>query len=139
MPRQPRTVVDRAIAAKRERASIDFKERFDPQETSEWVELIKDFVAMANSGGGLVLIGVCNDGQPSNENIQAVLDLDPAKITDKIERYTHVHFADFEVSEVSRDGSRVAVIEIGPTTDAPIAFTQEGSYPDPTGKKYPKI
>ena len=65
--------------------------------------------------------------------------MDPAKITDKIESYTHVHFADFEISAVSRDGSCVAVIAVGPTTDAPIAFTREGSYPDPNGKKYPKM
>ncbi len=125
------------MAAQAESRSLDFKERFDPKELSEWLELVKDFVAMANSGGGLILVGVCNNGQPATGGVQPVLDLDPAHITDKIESYTHVHFEDFEISEVIGNGSRVAVIAVGPSFDAPIAFTRAGTYPDP-GKKYPK-
>jgi hypothetical protein len=138
MPRKPRTVAERAIAAQGESRSLDFKERFNPKELSEWLELIKDFVALANSGGGLILVGVCNNGQPATGNVQPVLDLDPAQITDKIESYTHVHFEDFEISEVTRNGSHVAVIAVGPSVEAPIAFTRAGTYPDPGNKKYPK-
>jgi hypothetical protein len=137
MPRQPQTIAERATAAQRESRTLDFKERFDPGELCEWLELIKDFVAMANSGGGLVLIGVCNNGTPSGADVQPVLDLDPAKIADKIESYTHVHFADFQISEVQRAGSPVAVIAIGPSSEAPIVFTRAGTYTEP-GKKYPK-
>jgi hypothetical protein len=57
MPRRPHTVAERVAAAQGETRSIDFKEHFDPKELSEWLELIKDLVAMANSGGGLILIG----------------------------------------------------------------------------------
>jgi hypothetical protein len=138
MPRTPRTVAEQVAAAKGESRSLDFKERFDPKQLSEWLELIKDFVAMANSGGGLILVGVCDDGQPAVGDVRSVLDLDPAQITDKIESCTHVHFADFEISEVTRSGSPVAVIAVGPSLDAPIAFTRAGTYPDPGNKKYPK-
>jgi Putative DNA-binding domain len=137
MPRKPRTVAERVATAQGESRWLDFKERFDPKELPEWLELIKDFVAMANSGGGLIVVGVCNHGQPATGDVQPVLDLDPAQITDKIESYTHVHLEDFEISEVVRNGSRVAVIAVGPSLDAPIAFTRAGTYPDP-GKKYPK-
>jgi predicted HTH transcriptional regulator len=123
MPRKPLTVAEQVAAAQGESRSLDFKERFDPRELSEWLELIKDLVAMANIGGGLIVVGVCDNGQPATSDVQPVLDLDPAKVTDKIESYTHMHFEDFEVSEVMRDGSRVAVIAIGPSLDAPIAFT----------------
>ena len=133
-----RTVAEQVAAAKGESRSLDFKERFDPKQLSEWLELIKDFVAIANSGGGLILVGVCDDGQPAVGDVRVVLDLDPAQITDKIESCTHVHFADFEISEVTRSGSPVAVIAVGPSLDAPIAFTRAGTYPDPGNKKYPK-
>jgi hypothetical protein len=138
MPRKPPTVAERVEAAKGESWSLDFKERFDPKEPSEWVELIKDFVAMANSGGGVIVVGVCNNGQPATADVQPVLDLDPAKITDKVERYTRVAFEDFEISEATRKGSRVALIAVGPSLEAPIAFTRPGTYPDPGNPKYQK-
>ncbi len=138
MPRKLPSVADRAIAAKAESRCLDFKERFDPKEQSGWVELIKDFVAMANSGGGLILVGVRNNGLPATGDVQPVLDLDPATITDKVERYTRVHFDDFEISEVTRNGSRVAVIAVGASLEAPIAFTRPGTYPDPASPKYQK-
>jgi hypothetical protein len=58
------------------------------------MELIKDPVSVANSGGGLIAFGVCDDGQPSTGDVEPVLDLDPAKITDKVESYTRVSFED---------------------------------------------
>ena len=58
---------------------LDFKERFDPSVTSECVELVKDIVAMANSGGGLIVIGVSDNGKASKADVRAVLNLDPAK------------------------------------------------------------
>jgi len=88
MARKPQTPAERAASAQRESRSLDFKERFDPSANSEWVGLVKDIVAMANSGGGLLVVGVCDNGQPSSFNVQPVLDLDPAKITDKVNKYT---------------------------------------------------
>jgi hypothetical protein len=138
MPRKPPTIAERVEAAKGESRSLDFEERFDPKDSSEWLELIKDFVAMANSGGGVIVVGVSNNGQPSTADVQPILDLDPAKITDRIESYTRISFEDFEISEATRDGSRVAVIAVGPSLEAPIAFVRPGTYPDPANPKYQK-
>lgn len=138
MPHKQPTVAERVEAAKGESRSLDFKEAFDPTQPSEWLELVKDLVAMANSGGGLIVVGVCNNGRPATAHVQPVLDLDPAKITDKIQAYTHVHFEDFEISEIMRKGSRVAVIAVGPSLEAPIAFVRPGTYPDPFDKKRQK-
>jgi hypothetical protein len=41
-----------------ESAELEFKAAFDPASPSEWCELIKDIVAMANSGGGLIVFGI---------------------------------------------------------------------------------
>ena len=35
---------------------------FDPAATQDWCEVVKDIVAMANSGGGYVVFGVNDDG-----------------------------------------------------------------------------
>jgi len=87
MPRRQRTAVERAQQAKRESKGLDFKECFDPSSDADWAELVKDFMAMANTGGGVIVVGVCNDGSPAQEDVDPVLALDLAKITDKVERW----------------------------------------------------
>lgn len=57
-----------ALSAKRESKTVDFKSSFDPESNGDWCELIKDFVAIANSGGGVILIGVADDGTASGTN-----------------------------------------------------------------------
>lgn len=128
MPRRRPTSAERAKAAKRESKSLDFKEVFRPGTKSEWPELLKDIVAMANSGGGVIIFGVRNNGVASSEDVGEVLSLDPAVITDKVESYTGEQFADFGIHEVKRDRKTVAVLEVGPARTAPIAFNRVGTY-----------
>ena len=87
---------------------------------------------MANSGGGAVVFGVQNDGQPAKRtaDLEAVLELDPAKITDQLASYTGQHFSDFEVVAIKRGRSRAAVIEVGPAS-MPLVFAKPGNYPNP--------
>lgn len=46
-------LVDKGLKAKRESKHVDFKSSFDEESPGEWCELVKDIVAMANSGGGV--------------------------------------------------------------------------------------
>jgi hypothetical protein len=94
------------------------------------VELIKDFAALANSGGGALVIGVDNSGGPSGTDLDPVLNLDPAKITDKLAKYTGQHFAEFEIKEVERAGQPAAVIEVGIASEL-LIFSSPGTYPNP--------
>ena len=139
MPRKQLTPAERVATAKGESRYLDFKARFDPANSSEWLELIKNIVAMANSGGGLIVIGVHDNGQPCNEDITPVLNIDPAKITDKVKKYTQVQFEDFEVIPALHGASHpVAVIVVGPCIEAPMSFTQVGTYQDPADPKRQK-
>src|SRR5437867_2859452 len=121
------TPVERAQAAKRESKYIDFKERFDPGSAGEWCELLKDFAAIANSGGGIIIVGLLNSGVPSGVNVRPVLDLDPASVTDKLFRYTGESHAGFEIHEAARQGKTLAVIAIEGVT-VPMVFTKPGTY-----------
>ena len=124
---------DKALAAKRESKYVEFKAKMDFDEPHTWCEVSKDFVAMANSGGGAILVGVSDDGSPSGEDVSAVLALDSAVIADRIHKYTGVHVDGFEVSEHKRERARVAVIEVAPV-DTPLVFTKQGAYVDSNGK-----
>ena len=84
-------IIQKAKSAKRESKYIEFKEKFDVQSSQHRCEIVKDIVAISNSGGGCILFGVNNDGSPSGYDISSFLELDPAIITDKIAkvyRYT---------------------------------------------------
>ncbi|SRR6266581_3756797 len=128
-------MIDDALTASHESAIVDFKREFHASSPSDWCELIKDIVAMANSGGGLILIGVNDDGTSSGCDISSALDMDPADITNRIYKYTDVQFAGFEVAELQRNGQPVAALAISRVSFVPIAFTKPGTYPIEGGRQ----
>ena len=126
--------IEKAIRAKRESKYIEFKESFDPSSRQEWCELIKDLVAISNSGGGIIVIGVDNRGNPAGSDVSAALALDPADLANKIHRYTSVHFSEFTTDEAEKNAQKIAVIGIG-ASFIPLVFTQPGTYPIAGGKQ----
>jgi len=120
--------------ANRESARVEFKEQLDPADGGEWCEVIKDIVAMANSGGGSIVLGVKNDGTLSGWNPFQLLSFDPAKIVDKIARYTGQQFSEFTIQESQRAGKRVAVIEVQAVA-VPMVFVRPGTYDIGSGKQ----
>ena len=103
--------IDDALASEGEHDWVDFKREFDPGSAAAWCEVVKDVVAMANSGGGFILVGVNDDGTPSGSDIQAALAVDPAVAVDKIRKYTGVQFASFSLHRRQRNGVNVQVFE----------------------------
>jgi hypothetical protein len=119
--------IEKAKSAKRESKYIDFKKQLDADSKEEWIEIIKDIIAMANSGGGVILIGVNDNGTPSGVDVTPILNYDPAKLTDKIESYTGEHFSEFEVFALDIDGQQVAALRIYAVA-VPIVFARPGIY-----------
>lgn len=118
----------------KESREVDFKESTDFNLPKDRCEIVKDIVAMANSGGGYLLIGVKDDGTLSEDDVTPVLNLDLAKITDQIRSYTGQHFSDFRIYEAQRNGKRIAIICIKGTS-IPIVFTSPGTYDVGGGKQ----
>jgi hypothetical protein len=126
--------VDKGLQAKRESKHVDFKRSFDPDSTGEWCELVKDIVAMANSGGGVIVIGLDNAGAPSKQDVKPLLELDQAKLVDKIRKYTGYEFGELEVHEAQKQGETVAVIEVS-AVKVPMVFQEVGTYEVSPGKQ----
>jgi len=127
-------LLNAALTDAQESAILDFKERLEVNSKSEWLEVLKDMVAMGNSGGGVLVIGVSDDGQSSGFDVTAILNYDPAKITDKFSSYTGKHFAEFRITKAKRQEQIVAVIEIHGIRGSPLIFTKGGNYDGPDGK-----
>jgi predicted HTH transcriptional regulator len=117
-----------------ESAAVDFKASFDPKSKQDWCELIKDIVAMANSGGGCIVVGVADDGAISESDVNPLLAVDPADMTNRIHSYTDLHFSAFEIIKGIRSGQAVAVINIH-AARIPIVFTAHGGYAAVGGQK----
>lgn len=83
---------------------------------------------MANSGGGVLLIGLDNKGIPTGFDSQPVLNIDEAVVTDKIHKYTGVQFDGFSISEETKNGNRLAAFLVEGVS-IPIVFTKPGTYP----------
>ena len=126
-----------AMEVKKESKQIDFKEKFDPTLAGEWAQIIKDIIAMANSGGGVILFGVKDDGTIADEfDKNLILNIDPATIADKVYSYTNENFSDIKILELNRDDKIVAIFLIAEAA-TPIVFTKPGSDIVEKGKQRP--
>ncbi len=128
VPKDDRRFV-RARDGRRETHNLDFKAQFDLRSKADWCEVVKDLVAMANSGGGVIVFGVDNDAKPAKIDLGPILSVDPAKITDKVAAYTGEQLSGFEMVEVKRGQRRAAALLID-GLDIPVPFTRPGTYPD---------
>jgi hypothetical protein len=127
IPKEEQRLLESAANVKKENKQVDFKALFDPTITHEWCQIIKDILAMANTGGGIILFGVDDDGKPvKGFEKSIILNIDPATISDKIFSYTGEHFSDIRIVEVVRQGVSVPAFLIDSAL-TPIVFTKPGA------------
>lgn len=117
-----------------EGADLDFKSTFDVNAPGDWLEIIKDISAFANSGGGTLLIGVNDDGMPSGADVAGALGIDPADLTNRIHKYTGTHFHSFEFAECEKAGHEICSVTVK-STRIPLVFTRVGTYEPTPGKQ----
>jgi Putative DNA-binding domain len=123
-----------ALQRSDESSSVEFKSSFDPARPGDWLEITKDIVALSNSGGGTLLIGVNDDGTPSGADVSAALDIDPADLTNRLYKYTNIQFHAFEIAECRKSGHEVCTITVRESR-IPIVFTKVGTYEYEPGKQ----
>lgn len=127
-------VIKKGLNAKKESKYVEFKSAFDPDSSRDWVEIVKDIVAIANSGGGVIVFGLDNKGNPSGFDASTVLSIDPARWTDKIARYTGTEFSDFEIVEKQKAGTKICAMKVDPVS-TPLVFIRPGTYNIGSGGK----
>lgn len=127
-------LVANALAANRENRSIEFKQGFDPQSPGDWCEVIKDLVAIANSGGGIIIFGLDSSGNPSGQPTDAIAAIDPADVANKVSRYTGPVDFDFEIRTLEK-GQQKLVGFVIPGVGIPLVFQKPGTYDVGGGKQ----
>ena len=119
--------IEIAVAATAESNDLDFKERFDPKSARDWCGIVKDIVAMANTGGGCLVFGVRDDGTSSGWDPEPLLQVDSATVTDKVAKYTGRQFSGFEIAATKRAEVHVAVLVVDETR-VPMPFSKPGTH-----------
>lgn len=122
-PRPPtrEAKLEKASTAQRESKYVEFRDRFDPADETAWLELVKDVVALANAGGGVVVFGVRADGASSgNSNVP-----DRAALVAHVGHHTGEEFHGFELVEVTRADARVPALLVSGASEAPLVFADD--------------
>lgn len=117
----------KCLTARRESKSVEFKEQFTPTDPRQSLEVLKDIVAISNSGGGALAVGINNSGNACESDIRSVLDFDHARYCDLVRKYTMQNFSEFAIEEAEKDGFPVAVFLIDPP-DYSLIFEKPGQY-----------
>jgi Putative DNA-binding domain len=130
-------IIKLASTITKESRFVDFKSELDTTSALSWCDIAKDLVAMANSGGGIIVFGVNDNGSYSNFDKNVILTLDPALISEKVSKFLDVDFIDFEQIEINRGSKKFAGIYVG-AVSVPYVFSTNGvQYRD--GKKHKHV
>lgn len=126
-------LINVARTAMAEAAFVDFKASFNPSSRGEWCELIKDIVAMANSGGGCIVIGCDSNGQRTPWVPDDLRRLDPAQVADQLQRYVVDCHEIATIRWIYRGDEELPVFVIR-DIGIPRIFIKPGSYENPQGR-----
>jgi hypothetical protein len=124
------------ISLNREQNTLDYKQEYDLSSTHHKVELACDVVAMANSEGGYIVIGVaepsdsCHSFSPCGLNQDQLHHLDQTEIYQQVSRYIS---APVEIqlqihSLPEYDGKVFALLHVKQSRELPIVFSKDGQY-----------
>ena len=113
----------------RESQVLDFKGQFDISSNRDWIELTKDIVAMANSGGGYIIFGKDSQGNPTGYNLDELIQMDQAELVDKIARYVDSDIGSIAITSF-KEGSYTYVILHIPAVQTPLVIRRPGAYKD---------
>jgi hypothetical protein len=120
-------LIQKALSAHRESKCVEFKQGFDPNSPEEWCEVVKDIVAIANSGGGIIVFGLDNLGGPTGSNLDPLAQVDPADVSNKIAKYTGPVEFEFEIRELKKQGQALIAFLIK-DAPIPIVFQKPGTF-----------
>ena len=105
--------LNRAAEAKRSSKRVELVVRFDPQAPGVWLELVRDVAAMANSGGGVVVLHG---------------DVEEERLHEELARHAEPEFEAFELHDITRRGRPATAIVVEGVANTPLVFTRTGRY-----------
>ena len=118
---EPNKFLSRAAEAKRSSKRVELDEGFDPQAPGIWLELVRDVAAMANSGGGVVVLNG---------------DLEEERLHEELASHAEPEFEAFELHDIRRAGRPATAIVVEGVANTPLVFTRTGRYRSTDGDEH---
>jgi predicted HTH transcriptional regulator len=112
-----------------ESAKLDHKSEYDPSDTTHRVKLAKHVLAMANTAGGYIVVGVDDDGKRRGLDKPALERIDEATVRSQIAGYTTVPIPLFVTKPIEHEGLAFAIITVLPVVQTIVVATAEGNSP----------
>lgn len=131
-------VLDFLLSKRRETADLDFKFTLDISRVSDFVEIAKDFFAMANFGGGYILFGFFEKETGSYEllGLTKNFHVDQASLQEKFNSFSNepitLHYREFE-RDIEGTEKKFATIYVPPSTLI-LKPSKDGVYTDKKGR-----
>jgi hypothetical protein len=117
-----------ALSASRESKGIAFRRAVVEADPGDRLELLKDVAAMANSGGGVIVVGLAHDGKPSGWDPAPFLATGAARLAGAFAAYAGEAVDGFEITPVGKGACPLAAVLVHPRIGSPIVFQKTGSY-----------
>src|SRR5213595_2873863 len=83
------------------------------RESVDYVELVRDLAAMANSGGGVIVL-------------EGAAGADEELIHEELARYAEPEFEGFTVERLTRGGRPATAVVVEEVRNTPLVFTRQG-------------
>ena len=111
-----------ALLSRAENASRSSK-RVALKAAVDYVELVRDIAAMANSGGGVIVL-------------EGAAGADEELIHEELARYAEPDFEGFTVEPLTRGGRPATAVVVEEVRNTPLVFARQGRYREPEGAEH---
>lgn len=116
-----------------EHAEVEFKAQLDLTKTADKVKLVSEVVAMANTNGGLIRIGVTDDGTERGLSPDLARLFEPARVADLVGSFTSPDHIEITVTTTSVPSGQIVDLVIERFADPPVVMCKDGTFSN--GKK----
>ena len=109
--------------------NVRFRESVDFSAPEQRLQLIRDVVAIANAGGGLVVVGARADGTDVGIGPERALQLAPGEVRAAVDGYITPDELVLVTTNRSLESGRVVVeIEVPPANEPPLVLARSGEF-----------
>ena len=95
-----------------------------------WLELVRDVVAVGNSGGGVLFVEIHADDAAAVRDNGIVAEFRPGPLRQRLQHYTGEPFDRLQARPLDQAGGAAVAITV-PAANVPVGFTMSGVCADP--------
>lgn len=113
-----------------ENAGLEHKARVDLTNNADRVRLVAEVVAMANAEGGVIRVGVSDDGTEVGVSADLAGRFDPARVADLVDSFTNPDHVEITISTTTVPTGQIVDLAVERFPDPPLVMHKDGNFED---------